>query len=189
MVGIKYNSLADLNGQALAWCNKVNGRVHATATSQSPLASVSACGENCVRSLAPPSKITPASLGCDFVFTCAGYKKTASSHTPEISTPCRRSTSAKMWQSWPWITCWQHIMRGSRSLCTGYRIRGTMGPPRKRPSAFVGRGGRNGAGVVLAAGGDAAERTFFRRGCQSSALPKAYAEAKHRCGKCFAGAG
>ncbi len=29
MVG---NSLADLNGQALAWCNKVNGKVHATTT-------------------------------------------------------------------------------------------------------------------------------------------------------------
>ena len=30
MVGIRYNSLTDLNGQALAWCNKVNGKVHAT---------------------------------------------------------------------------------------------------------------------------------------------------------------
>jgi transposase len=30
MVGIKYNSLDDLNGQALAWCNKVNGKIHAT---------------------------------------------------------------------------------------------------------------------------------------------------------------
>ena len=30
MVGIKYNSLDDLNGQAVAWCNKVNGKVHAT---------------------------------------------------------------------------------------------------------------------------------------------------------------
>ena len=30
MVGIKYNSLNDLNGQAMAWCNKVNGKVHAT---------------------------------------------------------------------------------------------------------------------------------------------------------------
>jgi transposase len=30
MVGIKYNSLDDLNGQALAWCNKVNGKAHAT---------------------------------------------------------------------------------------------------------------------------------------------------------------
>jgi len=30
MVGIKYGSLYDLNGQALAWCNKVNGKIHAT---------------------------------------------------------------------------------------------------------------------------------------------------------------
>jgi len=30
MIGIKYNGLADLNGQALAWCNKFNSRVHAT---------------------------------------------------------------------------------------------------------------------------------------------------------------
>ena len=30
MVGIQYNSLADLNGQALAWYNKVNSKVHAT---------------------------------------------------------------------------------------------------------------------------------------------------------------
>ena len=30
MTGIQYKSLADLNGQALAWCNKVNGKAHAT---------------------------------------------------------------------------------------------------------------------------------------------------------------
>ena len=30
MVGIKYRSLDDLNGQAQAWCNKVNAKVHAT---------------------------------------------------------------------------------------------------------------------------------------------------------------
>jgi hypothetical protein len=30
MVGIKYDPLDDLNGQALAWCNKVNGKIHAT---------------------------------------------------------------------------------------------------------------------------------------------------------------
>jgi len=30
MVGIRYDSLDDLNGQALAWCNKVNGKIHAT---------------------------------------------------------------------------------------------------------------------------------------------------------------
>jgi transposase len=36
MVGIKYDSLADLNGQALAWCNKVNAKVHST-TNEVPL--------------------------------------------------------------------------------------------------------------------------------------------------------
>jgi len=30
MVGIRYDSLDDLNGQALAWCNKVNSKIHAT---------------------------------------------------------------------------------------------------------------------------------------------------------------
>ncbi len=30
MVGIKYTSLQDLNGQAVCWCNKVNGKIHAT---------------------------------------------------------------------------------------------------------------------------------------------------------------
>ena len=30
MVGIRYESLDDLNGQAVAWCNKVNAKVHAT---------------------------------------------------------------------------------------------------------------------------------------------------------------
>ena len=29
MVGVKYDSLDDLNGQALGWCNKVNGKIHA----------------------------------------------------------------------------------------------------------------------------------------------------------------
>lgn len=30
MTGIQYNSLNDLNGQALSWCNKVNAKEHAT---------------------------------------------------------------------------------------------------------------------------------------------------------------
>jgi transposase len=30
MVGIRYSSLDDLNGQAFAWCNKVNGKIHST---------------------------------------------------------------------------------------------------------------------------------------------------------------
>lgn len=35
MIGIQYDSLDGLNGQATAWCNKVNGKVHAT-TGQIP---------------------------------------------------------------------------------------------------------------------------------------------------------
>ncbi len=30
MTGIKYKSLNDINGQALAWCNKVNAKIHGT---------------------------------------------------------------------------------------------------------------------------------------------------------------
>jgi transposase len=30
MVGIRYDNLADLNGQAVGWCNRVNGKVHGT---------------------------------------------------------------------------------------------------------------------------------------------------------------
>ena len=32
MVGIRYDSLDDLNGQAVAWCNKVNAKTHGTTT-------------------------------------------------------------------------------------------------------------------------------------------------------------
>jgi hypothetical protein len=30
MIGIRYDSLSNLNNQAYAWCNKINGNVHAT---------------------------------------------------------------------------------------------------------------------------------------------------------------
>ena len=36
MVGIKYNSLADLNSQAHAWCNKINAKIHGT-TNERPI--------------------------------------------------------------------------------------------------------------------------------------------------------
>lgn len=36
MVGIRYHSLADLNSQAHAWCNKVNARIHGT-TNERPI--------------------------------------------------------------------------------------------------------------------------------------------------------
>lgn len=36
MTGIKYHSLDELNGQAYAWCNKVNGKIHGT-TNERPI--------------------------------------------------------------------------------------------------------------------------------------------------------
>lgn len=36
MVGIRYNSLADLNSQAYAWCNKINAKIHGT-TNERPI--------------------------------------------------------------------------------------------------------------------------------------------------------
>ncbi len=37
MTGIQYKSLEDLNGQAIAWCNKVNSRAHGTTGADTPL--------------------------------------------------------------------------------------------------------------------------------------------------------
>ena len=45
MVGIKYGSLDDLNGQALGWCNKVNAKAHAT-TGEIPFARLKKEGLN-----------------------------------------------------------------------------------------------------------------------------------------------
>ena len=36
MAGIKYNSLADLNSQAYAWCNEINAKIHGT-TNERPI--------------------------------------------------------------------------------------------------------------------------------------------------------
>ena len=36
MTGIKYTSLDNLNGQAYAWCNKINSKVHGT-TNERPI--------------------------------------------------------------------------------------------------------------------------------------------------------
>jgi hypothetical protein len=35
MIGIHYNSMNDLNGQTLAWCNKVNAKDHSTTDEMS----------------------------------------------------------------------------------------------------------------------------------------------------------
>ncbi len=48
MVGVKYTSLDDLNGQALAWCNKVNGKVHGT-TNEAPFQRLEREGLNPLR--------------------------------------------------------------------------------------------------------------------------------------------
>ena len=40
MVGIRYNSLEDLKGQALAWCNKVNGNASMPQPTSSPFLGV-----------------------------------------------------------------------------------------------------------------------------------------------------
>jgi len=48
MVGIRYTSLEDLNGQAQAWCGKVNGKVHAT-TGQIPFVLLKKEGLNPVK--------------------------------------------------------------------------------------------------------------------------------------------
>lgn len=45
MIGIEYSSLDNLNGQAIAWCNKVNGKVHST-TNEIPFETLSKEGLN-----------------------------------------------------------------------------------------------------------------------------------------------
>ena len=64
------------------------------------------------------------------------------------------------------------------------------GPPQSRPSGFVGKGGRDGAGGVLAEGGDGTERNPFRRGwdgwtrtseCGSQSPVPYHLATPHRC--------
>ena len=111
MVGIRYSSLNDLNGQAISWCNKVNGKIHAT-TGKIPFAQLK------------KERLSPVKR--EYILdgsTCAGYKRTASSALPGISTPCPRNTSARMWQSWLWITPLPSTTTESRSLPTSYLTR------------------------------------------------------------------
>ena len=124
MVGIKYNSLADLNGQALAWCNKVNGKVHAT-TNEIPFERLKKEGLSPLKREYIIDKINlrrvPQKHGC----FC---RRHASSAMPAISTLFPQSMSARMWQSWPSTVCWPPTMRESRLLCIGYRIRKRIWP-------------------------------------------------------------
>lgn len=119
MVGIKYNSLADLNGQALAWCNKVNGKVHAT-TNEIPFERLKKEGLSPLKREYIIDKINLRRVPQKHECFC---RRHASLAMPAIRTLFPQSTSARMWQSWPSTTCWPHTTRESRLLCTGYRIR------------------------------------------------------------------
>lgn len=82
MIGIRYNSLGDLNGQAPAWCNKVNGRMYAT-TNEVPL-----------ERLKRGSTLSSVNISLAKSI-CAGYRKTASFRAAVIRIPCHRNTPAK----------------------------------------------------------------------------------------------
>lgn len=87
MTGIKYKSLNDINGQALAWCNKVNAKVHGT-TNEIPFERLKKEGLNPLSREYIIDKIN--------LRRC---KKTASSALPAINIPFPQNISARMWQS------------------------------------------------------------------------------------------
>ena len=71
MIGIKYESLADLNGQAQAWCNKVNGKVHAT-TNEIPFERLKAERLNPLRRECIIDRINLRRVQKDCLISCAG---------------------------------------------------------------------------------------------------------------------
>lgn len=105
MIGIKYNSLADLNGQALAWCNKVNGKVHATIN-EIPFERLKKEGLSPLKREYIIDKINLRRVQKDCLISYAGN---------QYSVPAEY-VRQWMWQSWPSTTCWPHTTRGSRSL-------------------------------------------------------------------------
>ena len=108
------------------FCNKVNGKVHAT-TNEIPFARLKKEG------LSPPqagTKRLPQLVRRQsreepnrnptkwFRFGEEG-QRSGVSHTRKGVASKAKFVPTR--QSWPSITCWQRIMRGSKSLCTGYR--------------------------------------------------------------------
>jgi hypothetical protein len=111
MVGIKYNSLDDLNGQAVAWCNKVNGKVHAT-TNEIPFERL--------------KKENLSPLSCEYIIDKINLhrdKKIASSRMPAINILYQQNTPYEMWQSSPWTICSPPTTKESRLPCIEYRTR------------------------------------------------------------------
>ena len=178
MVGIQYNSLADLNGQAIAWCNKVNGRVHAT-TNEIPFERLKKEGLSPLKREYIIDKINLRRVQKDCLISYAGnqYSVPAEYIGKDVAVVALDSMLAAYYE-------------GKQIALHRISYQRARGTPREPSEAGrVGRGGRNGAGAVLAADEDVAERNFFRRGCQSSALPETDTEADHGCGKCSAEAG
>lgn len=111
MVGIKYSSLNDLNGQALAWCNKVNAKVHAT-TNEIPFERLKKEGLSPLKREYIIDKINLRKA----LFTRLCTTKTASSRMPAISTLFPQSMSAEMWQSLLWTDMQRPTMLALRLL-------------------------------------------------------------------------
>lgn len=111
MVGIKYSSLNDLNGQALAWCNRVNAKVHAT-TNEIPFERLKKEGLSPLKREYIIDKINLRKA----LFTRLCTTKTASSRMPAISTLFPQSMSAEMWQSLLWTDMQRPTMLALRLL-------------------------------------------------------------------------
>lgn len=73
MIGIRYTSLDDLNGQALAWCRKINSRVHGT-TGRIPVQQLS---EECLQPMLREyiiDRMNVRKVGKDCLISYAGNK-------------------------------------------------------------------------------------------------------------------
>ena len=106
MVGIQYQSLADLNNQAIQWCNKVNGNIHGT-THERPFDRLREEG------LSPLKReyIIDKSI-------CAGSEKIA-------SFPMRKANIRFLLHMWDgmfpslfWNICWQFMQTANKSPST-----------------------------------------------------------------------
>ena len=111
MIGIRYNSLDDLNGQALAWRNKVNGKVHAT-TNEIPFERLKKEGLNPLKREYIIDKINLRRVQKDCLISYGGN---------QYSVPSEYA--GKDVAVVGWTTCSPPTTKESKSPCTGYPIR------------------------------------------------------------------
>ena len=107
MVGIKYGSLDDLNGQAYAWCNKVNGKAHAT-TNEIPFERLKKESLNPLKREHVIDKINLRRVQKDCLVSYAGNQYSVPSEY------VGKSTLAKMWQSSALTICLPPITKANR---------------------------------------------------------------------------